>query len=112
MFEFDLEFFHFCYLVTDGHKDRDPKLHALRDSASLMWLGGWLNERGYTFAGPIFNFAADPKDPRRPRIDRLRLRKGKVLVMTTRPPYSDRIVGGRKQIQRSFTSLERLIFRR
>ena len=116
LWESDREFFHFCYLVTDGHKDRDPKLHAMRDTGGAMWLGGEMNRHGYVFAGPIFNHAADPNGPRRPRMDkkrlRNRLRRGKVVLVTTRPALSDRKFGDRKQIRRSYTLLERIIFRK
>ena len=97
---------HFAYL-TACHKDRERYPFKLRDTTAAWFLGTALAKHGYQFADVIINYPSSGEDlvP----FDESFLRETDLILLTTRPPM-DRI-GDKKDIARSFTTLEEKLFR-
>jgi hypothetical protein len=99
--------FRFAYL-TPCHKDRERYPFQLRDGDAALCLLPALEEHGYRYAGPIFNYPSAGPDliP----LDVSFLRKTDLLLLTTRPPIHDSAVGDKKGIPRSYTMFEEKLF--
>ena len=100
--------YRFAYL-TPCHKDRERYPFQLRDGDAALYLAVALAQRGYQYKGPIFNYPSEGPDLT-PFDDRF-LRETDLILLTTRPPMDDRILGDKKGIPRSFTALEEKLFR-
>lgn len=97
----------------------------MRDGDGAIFVTGALYPAGYTYAGPIFNYPyrppkngldlrrLDPQDIDPAQLDQTderRVGKGDLLLLSTRPPMDDHVIGNRRCIKRSFTSLEHRLF--
>jgi hypothetical protein len=80
----------------------------MRDGDAALFLTDALVERGYRYAGPLFNYSSNGPDLIPVKDDFLR--ETDLILLTTRPPIHDRAVGDKKGIPRSFTTLEEKLF--
>lgn len=100
--------FRFAYF-TRGRKGCDVLPHQLRDAEAALFMHSILQERGYAYAGPIFNYPV--AKPARPiPVDDSFLRADDLLVLTTRPPLDDADEGVKCYVDRSYTTLEDKVF--
>jgi hypothetical protein len=84
-----------------------------RDAAAFTEMMAALSARGGRFESMIFNYAQACGEGENAAAmnDEFRfLRQDDLLVMVTRPPLHDEVVGHRKYVPRSGTALERRIF--
>lgn len=101
-------FYHFSYM-SHQKDDRSLRPHQLRDGDAFAELSSVLLSHGWNYGGIVFNYPAN--------IDRDESKKfastfgsSDLLVLTTRPPLSDRPHREKKVVTPSNTWLERKIF--
>jgi hypothetical protein len=100
--------FRFAYLAP-SHKDRQRYPFTLRDGDAALYLADvLLRDHGYRYASPIMNYPATPDQPA--PSDDVVLGRTDLVLLTTRPPMDDRILGDKKGIPRSYTALEEKLF--
>lgn len=104
-------FFRFAYYVSGGRLDRDLLAHQLRDGDAALFLHQVLHERGYEYAGPLFNYpCAQPALANNVPVDDSLLRADDLLLLTTRPPMDDDDDAVKCRVHRSHTTLEAKVF--
>jgi hypothetical protein len=104
-------FFRFTYYVSGGRHDRDLLPHQLRDGDAALFLHQALHERGFDYAGPLFNYpCAQPAAAGNVPVDDSLLRADDLLLLTTRPPMDDDDDAVKCRVHRSHTTLEAKVF--
>jgi hypothetical protein len=93
-------------------KDRESQPHQLRDGDAALFLAPVLQAKGYSFGGPLFNYAHPQQDPAPPLVDLDHgfLQPEDLILLTTHPPMNDVDDQVRRPPMRSFTTLEDKIF--
>ena len=105
--------------ATGEHSARDSQPFQMRDLGALADLQSVLLERGYRPGADFLNYPYAGTPPTKVEelvpVDMSQLRRGRVVVVPTRPPMHDRINPAmreyRKEILRSYTTLEVELFR-
>ena len=100
--------FRFAYPAA-AHKDRDILPFQMRDGEAALFLMAALAERGYRFEDTYLNYPSPGPDliP----VDLGGLQPTDLILLCTRPPMHDRVAGDRKEIRRSYTTLEDKLFK-
>jgi len=101
-------FYHFSYM---SHQKEDRSLwpHQVRDGDAFAELSPVLLARGWNYGGIVFNYPADTEGDRSKDFSAT-IGDSDLLVLTTRPPLSDRPLREKKVVTPSGTWLEERIF--
>lgn len=104
------KFIRFGYYVT--RRNGTPlQIQRLRDGATFSEISAILKEEGYSNGTTIFNWPLEITKKPGKYVDTSFLKKKDLIVLTTRPPIHDKDTQSRKQVKKSDTLLERVIFK-
>jgi len=100
-------FFRYAY-CTPYRKDRELHPFQLRDGDAALYLSDVLRDCGYRFESAIVNNPGTRTRPS-PSADVVP-GEDDLLLLTTRPPMDDDVMGEKKGIRRSYNALEERLF--
>jgi len=102
--------FRFAYL-NRGRDGREILPYQARDGDATLAVHEALLARGYTYAGPLYNYPGrGGRSTTERQIQTSFLNSNDLLVLTTRPPLDDDKEPGRSNIACSYTDLESRVF--
>ena len=101
--------YRFAYYVRKKDSTKELRPYQIRDGAAFSEISSLLYKKGFNYGGIYLNKNILKNEPN--EIDLSRFKEDDIIVLCTRPPLHDKDKGSKKKLERSYTNLEKEIFR-